>query len=154
MSAMAILAIASTFTTASASKGKNANTPAKKAVLAVYQNFPQAQLVHWQESNGTQIAIFTEADCAVRATFTKNGRLLSTLITADGHNLPFEVQNSLRKKYPGYVPQSVTEYINNTDHDYYVLLKNQEGNQINWIRVSTDEDGNSIQVIQNLHQTI
>ncbi|TAM96342.1 MAG: hypothetical protein EPN39_13890 [Chitinophagaceae bacterium] len=164
ISILATAAITFAFTNVNASNRKNANpkeataknatTPSQKAVLAVYQNFPQVQLVLWQQQGRDLIALFKEAGCTVRATFTESGQLLSTFITGDAHAIPFKVQMLLRQKYPGYVPQSVTECLNITNDDYYVLLKNQKGNRINWVRVKTDEDGHAIQVIQELHQNV
>lgn len=138
-----------------ANSGKRPSSVHSKAMILLQQDFPQAHHVVWSEEGKSQIAIFKAGSRKIKCLFSENGRLESTFITScDAGYLPFELQASLNRKFPGYVPKTITEYITNNRHDYYVLLRNRQDNIVKWMRVKSDEDGNAIQIIQKLHQNV
>lgn len=148
-------AVVSGFTPANANGGKKASPVLSKAAITIHQDFPQAQNIVWLTAGKNQIALFKEEGRKIKCVFNEKGRLESTFITScDVMYLPFELHTSLSKKFRGYVPQTMTEYITPGRHEYYILLKNQQDKIINWIRVKSDVDGNTIQIIQELHQPV
>ncbi len=136
-----------------ASPYNSEGAPGLKLQTALHQKFPQAGQVHWAQKGDQFIAKFNFGNREVRANFDKKGRLVSTLVSSDAHNLPFEVHEILDKKFSNFVPQCMTECIKPEDHCYYVLLKKQSGNRVNWVRVKI-EGNKSIRVIQKLQQTV
>lgn len=156
MSAAAITcAMTLSFAGSHAANGRKTSLPHSKAMIAVHRDFPQVQNITWLKEGKDQIALFTVEDRHMQFTFNGNGGLKSTMITTcNAWYMPFELQTSLSKKYPGYVPQAITEYISPNAHVFYVLLKKKQEKEITWMRVKGDEDGNAIEVIQQLHQHV
>ena len=65
--------------------------------------------------------------------------------------MPFRTRMTIRKKYPGFEPQDMTEYISRSVHCYYFLLKKHQGRQVTWLRVRMSLPGRST-VIRRLRQ--
>lgn len=156
MSAAAIIsAMTLSFTGSYAANGRKTAPTHSKAMIIVHRDFPQVQNVTWLKEGKDQIALFTVEDRHMQFTFNGNGSLESTMITTcNAWYLPFELQTSLNKKYPGYVPKTISEYIGPNAHTFYVLLKKKQEKEVTWMRVKADEDGNAIEVIQQLHQNV
>lgn len=128
-------------------------SPVTKAETAIHHDFPRAQGTVWTKSGKELVASFTMGDSKVRAAYDQWGNLICTLINSPVSHLPFSIEAKLAKSYPGFTVYSMTEYISKNRHDYFMLLKNQSGNTINWMRVKSSTDGNS-KIIRQLHQTI
>lgn len=138
-----------------ANSGKKPSIAHSKAMATVQQDFPHAQNVTWSIEGKNQIALFKEEGREIQCLFNEKGRLESTFITScDARYLPFELQTSISKKFPGFVAQTITEYITPNRHAFYLLLTIRKGNVVNWVRVKADEDGKAIAVIQELHQNV
>lgn len=155
--AVAAILCAATFSSfvSDAATGRKSTTAHSNEVMTVHREFPLAQNVIWSTVGKDQVAIFKEADKEIKCTFNRMGRLESTLITTcNAQYLPFELQTSLYERFPGYVPQTVSEYIRTGENSFYVLLKSSQGNEVKWLRVKSDEDGNAISVIQSLRQKV
>lgn len=136
-----------------ATYNKPDETPNNKVVAAMHHDFPSAVKVTWSQNEKECVAIFHSEAGSITATYNKKGKLLSTLINSDAKHVPFIIQTEMNKKYPGFVPQSMTEYISSKEHSYYILLKNQTGNEVKWMRVKCNGTGD-IQVLQKLQQTV
>lgn len=148
-------AIAFGSTNVRANSGKKTSTARAKAVMTVHQNFPHAQNIVWSIEGKDQIALFKEEGRDIKCLFNINGHLKSTFITTcDAKYLPLELQTLLNKKFPGYVPQTTTEYITLHRHAYYILLKSRQEKVVKWMRIKADEDGNTVRIIQRLQQNI
>lgn len=148
-----VIALASPSAYASGSGEKPVSSNAK-AMKTFMQNFPQANDVTWSVVEKEPVASFMMADRKVRCFFSRTGSLASTIIECSAQHLPFEIQVNLNKHFPGYIPQSLTEYISGNEHAYYVLLKVEQEGFIKWVRVKTDENGRNILIIQKLQQTL
>lgn len=143
------------FTGLYANSGKKAPSPRSKAMMVVHQTFPQVQSVAWSVVGKDQVAIFKTEDRQIKCIFNEKGNLISTLITTcNTLYLPFELKTSLNKRYPGFVPQTISEFIGSQEHAFYVLLKSSQGNSIKWLRVKADEDGTTMVVLQQLEQNV
>lgn len=127
--------------------------PGLKVQAVFHQHFPRAEQVRWMQSGDEFIAKFSFQNKKIRAEFDKDGKLVSTFVSSDARNLPFQFQDLLYRKFPGYSPQGMTERISPQMHCYYILLKQQSGSRVNWVRVKIGEN-EKIRVVQRLQQTV
>ncbi|MGH2643569.1 MAG: hypothetical protein ACRDE2_06455 [Chitinophagaceae bacterium] len=148
------ISFAYTFQSAYASIINRTDSPGRNVIAAVHHDFPAAKQITWKQQGKAEIAQFTMTERSIRAIYDQSGRLLETFITEQPQNIPFEVQTAIEQKYEGYIPQAVTEYISTQEHSFYVLLKNQQGHQVKWLRIKSSEDGDILQIVQKLQQTI
>lgn len=148
-----VITVASPSAYASGSGEKPVSSNAK-AMKTFMQNFPQANEVVWSMVEKEPVASFMMTDRKVRCFFSRTGSLTCTIIECPAQHLPFEIQVNLSRRYPGYIPQSLTEYISGNEHAYYVLLKVEQEGFVKWLRVKTDENGRNILIIQKLQQTL
>lgn len=132
---------------------KEMKAPGSKFERAFFQQFPQASQVVWSEDQGKFVVRFNSYNREVTAVFDNHASLISTLIYSDSRYIPFDLQSSLAKKYPGYAVQCMKEFITKDSHSYYFLLRYEKENKVKWLNVKSD--GNkSFLVIQQLQETV
>lgn len=137
-----------------ASSYKKKKIPDRSLVKVLHQDFPQViRAIHWTRDRAHYIARFNSGNRRITAIYNNKEELLSTLIYSHPGNIPFEIQTNLVKEYPGFTVQCMKEWITKDDHNYYFILKNQQGDRENWLSVKSD--GNShFTILQKLHETV
>lgn len=154
VSALAIACTVAFNLHAFASFHKEANYPDSKTIKAAHRDFPQAGEIIWEDDGPNFIAQFDLFERKVMAVYNHKGMLISTMIFSDDAKyIPFGIQMSLIQKYPRYSPQFMREYITSQEHIYYFILKEQRGNQVNWLWIKTNNN-KTFTVIQKLRQTV
>lgn len=137
--------------TAYASSREEIKDPDPRTNKAIHEDFPQAKQIIWKRQGENFIATFNMYQNKVTASYDSNGRLLSTLILISSKNLPFEIRTKLAQKYPDYDVQCVKEYIDKRGDSYFFILKKQEGSQISWLSIKSD-DRKGFTTLQKLSQ--
>ncbi len=148
-----ICTIAFSFQDANANFFKKNKVPDVKIAQNMHQDFPQAKQITWEEDQGTFEARFNDGATKITAAYDREGNLLSTLIYNPSGYIPFEMKTNLDKRFPHYAVQCMKEFITQTDHNYYFILKNQKKNRENWLSIKSDGNGH-FTVLQRLHENI
>lgn len=128
----------------SASGGSDITNSKVKNTFNTY--FSEAKDIKWwKESTGNFIARFSLNSGKVTAVFNGGGELLYALRYIGEDQLPENLRIKLIKKYPGTPARTITEYFNETDHYYVLLLETHT----RWIMLKADEQ-NGLETLQKL----
>ena len=131
------LLLACMFFVSSAFAGVN-----EKLLKAFKETFPQAAEVSWQELDESYVVNFMEGEVRTRITYDKEGNFTSSIRYYKEQNLPVNILCKLKKKYASEKIFGVTELTTDSHIEYYVKLEND----VNWISVKSDGEGNLEQV--------
>jgi hypothetical protein len=117
------------------------NSPEVKQNLerSFQKDFPNAENIHWGETNRGYSVTFTVKSILTRITYDKKGKFTGSLRNYSEQILPFYLTNKLKKNYPGQDIYGVTEITTPNDVTYFVKLQSEKY----WTTVRVDPDGSS-----------
>ena len=120
--------------TATAATPPNIND---KVLKAFKETFTNAKDVVWHEIENYYQAHFKQAEIITRASYDKEGNLISTVRYYGEETLPAHVRAKLKKRYAGKTVFGVTEITNNDEISYHIKLVDDK----NWYTVKSDAWG-------------
>ncbi len=129
--------LAATFITASAfASGEKTNL---KAATSLQKEFNNAQNVEWKITPDYIKASFKWNDQDLQVFYNETGETIAVSRKISENNLPLKAQQTLQKKYAGYMVSETIEYTSEKSGlCYYVSLVKDDAKQI--IQVSTEGD--------------
>lgn len=128
-----IFVIASLFATISVA----ATSPPEvneKVLKAFNETFVKAKDVVWHEMENTYQASFKQSQIVTRATYDKEGTLLSTIRYYQEEELPVHILSKLKKRYVGKSVFGVTESTIGDQVSFYITLEDAK----TWYIVKAD----------------
>ena len=110
----------------------------EKVLKAFNETFVKAKDVVWHEMDNTFQASFKQSQIVTRATYDKEGNLLSTTRYYQEDELPAYILSKLKKKYVGKSVFGVTESTIGDQVSFYITLQDAK----TWYVVKADVWGN------------
>ncbi len=110
----------------------------KNVIVSFNREFTTARDVKWETSRHFLKASFTMNNMVLYAYYTSNGDLLAVSRFISPTQLPFQLQNILRKQYAGYWISDLFEIHGEDGTAYYVTLESPQQ-----IKVLQSVDSNS-----------
>lgn len=123
-----------------AALGVQATTPPEvneKVLKAFKETFIKATDVVWQEVQDIYQASFKQSDIISRASYDKEGNLLTTTRYYQQEELPVHIISKLKKRYPGKTIFGITEVTAGSDVLYHITLNDEK----NWYVIKSDNWG-------------
>lgn len=123
-----------------AALGVQATTPPEvneKVLKAFKETFIKATDVVWQEVQDIYQASFKQSDIISRASYDKEGNLLTTTRYYQQEELPVHIISKLKKRYPGKTIFGITEVTTGSDVLYHITLNDEK----NWYVIKSDNWG-------------
>ena len=100
--------------------------------------FGGAQQVRWTEYADHDDVSFMQNEVLVKASYDKNGNMMSTIRYYKEQRLPLNILCKVKKEYPAEKINSVTEETTSLGTSYYIQLKGAKS----WTILRSDESGN------------
>lgn len=110
----------------------------QKALQSFHSVFAEAREVKWSEFKDHYLVSFSQHDVLVKASYDKDGNLLSSTRYYKEQRLPLNILYKVKKAYPGKAIEIVTEVSENNMTAYFINLKDSKG----WTIIQSDESGN------------
>ncbi len=117
----------------------NANAEiSQKALQSFHSVFGDANHVKWVEYKDNYFVSFMQNDILVKATYDKEGNLLSSMRYYKQQHLPLNILCKVKKDYPSKNIDIVTEVSNLEGTVFFIQLKDNKG----WTILKSDQSGN------------
>lgn len=107
----------------------------KKALQSFHSVFGDAKHVKWTEYADRYIVTFTQDDILIKASYDKDGNLLSSTRYYKEQHLPLNILYKVKKDYPDKKIDIVTEVSNSDGTVYFMNLKDSKG----WMIVKSNQ---------------
>ena len=110
----------------------------QKALQSFHAVFGDAKNVKWTELNDRYLVSFMQNDVLVKASYDKDGNLLSSMRYYKEQHLPLNILYKVKKDYPAKTIDIVTEISNADGIVYFIQLKDNKG----WTILKSDQSAN------------
>ena len=108
----------------------------QKALQAFHLVFANAKHVKWSEYPDHYFVSFSQNDVLVKASYDRDGNLLSTLRYYNEQRLPLNILYQLKNRFPEKTINIVTEVSDTEGTVYFIQLKDEKG----WMTVKADQN--------------
>jgi hypothetical protein len=109
----------------------------QKVLQSFHLIFANAKHVKWTEYPDHYFVSFSQNDVLIKASYDRDGNLLSTLSYYSEQYLPLNILYNVKKAYPAKTIDIVTEVSNPDGTAYFVQLRDNKG----WTIVKADQSG-------------